>query len=90
MTDSVQTRVEIVDNPRRQSMSNRSECQEFSTVLSAIGTRSLGLSLAYSLASRRGAVARQPWTVEIALSGHSPPNFRVVMKLLLEPHHSAC
>ena len=70
-------------------MSNCCECQEFSTVLRAMGTRSLGLSIAYPLASRRAAVARQLWADKIASSGHLPSEFRVVVVLLIEPHHSA-
>lgn len=81
--------VEFVDNPCRESMSNCCEYQEFSTVLSAIGTRSLGLSIAHPLAPQREAVARQLWADKIASSGHFPSEFRVVVVLLIEPHHSA-
>lgn len=99
-TASAENRYSASGRPRglcRSSLSRtrvENQCRivagaKFSTVLRAMGTRSLGLSIAYPLASRRAAVARQLWADKIASSGHPSSVFRVVVVLLIEPHHSA-
>ena len=81
--------VEFVDNPCRESMSIVASARSSRRYWARSGTRSLRLSIAYPLASQREAVARQLWADKIASSGHPPSEFRMVVVLLIEPHHNA-
>ncbi|OYD70178.1 hypothetical protein BDB13_3772 [Rhodococcus sp. OK302] len=70
-------------------MSNHCECQGLSTELSAIGNSVSGtincISVGKPARSDGAADTDRHEGLEVILH----PNFRVVMVLLLEPHHSA-